>query len=140
MMKEDCIFCRIAKGEVESRKIYDDGDILGLVDINPRFGEGQCVVFPKTHKEQFYHLDDEELSRLFIAVKKVAKKIKEVYDSEYVSIFTRGQTLEHLHVILFPAGTGNVMDKFIEMMITYEGLRKTDDEDLDRIQEMLRID
>lgn len=139
-MPEDCVFCKIAEGEIEGRKIYEDDKTVGLVDINPRFAWGQCVVFPKTHVRQFYQLEGEDFSSLFSAVKRIAKKIEEVFEPEFVSIFTRGQTLDHAHVIMFPAGGGQLIDEFIDLIISYEELKgKTTEEKLDEVQEKLKI-
>lgn len=138
--KEDCVFCQIAAGEREARKIYDDGDIIGLIDINPRFAEGQCVIFPREHKKQFYQLSDEKLTSLILATKKIARKIKETFKPEFVSIFTRGQSIDHVHYLLFPAGTGEVIDKFIDLIFAHEELKeKTTENTLDEIQEKLKI-
>lgn len=140
-MPDDCIFCKIGQGDMKARKIYEDEKTVGLVDINPRFSWGQCVIFPKEHVKQFYQLEDDDLSSLFLTVKKVAKKIKEVLDPEFVSVFSRGQTVEHAHIILFPAGQNEIIDKFIEMILSYEDLKeKTTDENLNKIQEKLKIE
>lgn len=140
-MPEDCIFCKIADGEIEGRKIYEDEKSVGLVDIKPRFAWGQCVVFPKEHVRQFYHLEDEDLSSLFKAVKRIAERIEEVFEPDYVSIFTRGQTLEHAHVIIFPAGQDQLIDKFIELILAHENIEeKTTDEKLDEVQKKLEIE
>ncbi len=140
-MSEDCIFCKIAEGEVEGRKIYEDDKTVGLVDINPRFAWGQCVVFPKKHVRQFYQLEGEDFTSLFSTVKRIAEKIKEIFEPKYVSIFTRGQTIEHAHVIMFPAGQGELIDEFIDLIVSYEELKgKATEGKLDEVQEKLKID
>jgi len=55
------------RGEVESRKVYEDDDNMAILDINPRMHECQVLVIPRTHVEQFYQLGDEELASLFRA-------------------------------------------------------------------------
>ncbi|NIQ06839.1 MAG: HIT family protein [Candidatus Korarchaeota archaeon] len=141
MNNEDCVFCQIATGKLEARKIYDDGEVIGLVDVNPRFAKGQCVVFPREHKSQFHHLSDETLTSLILATKKIARKIKETFNPEFVSIFSRGQTIDHIHFLLFPAGTGEVIDKFIELIFAQEKLNEESTEKkLDAIQEKLKVD
>nr|MDO8082514.1 HIT domain-containing protein [Candidatus Freyarchaeota archaeon] len=72
----ECLFCKIFRGEVESRKVYEDDTNIAILDINPRMHECQVLVIPKTHVEQFYELNDEELASLFKAVKEVALIIK----------------------------------------------------------------
>lgn len=141
MNREECVFCQIAKGNIEARKIYDDGDIIGLVDINPRFAKGQCVIFPREHKRQFYQLTDENLTSLILATKQIAKQLEETFNPKFVSMFTRGQTIEHVHILLFPAGTGEVIDKFIDLIFAHEQLKETSTEAvLDELQEKLQME
>lgn len=87
----ECIFCKISQGIIKTRKVYEDEDVIGILDINPRFAKGQCVVIPKKHVEQFYDLNDVEVSKLFRGVSLVARKIKKAFNVDYVSIFTRGK-------------------------------------------------
>ena len=49
-MRNDCIFCAIADGEIPSFKIYEDDEVLAYLDINP-FSEGHTLVIPKEHRE-----------------------------------------------------------------------------------------
>lgn len=138
-MEKNCVFCKIAKGELATRKVYDDGNVLGIVDIHPRFAKGQCVVFPRTHKPQFYQLSDEKVSSLMIGAKRVAKKIKNVFETKFVSMFTRGKQIPHVHIMLFPSGTEEVMDHFLTLLQSYQNLREnTTEEILDRIHNRLR--
>lgn len=141
MNHEDCVFCQIAKGKTEARKIYDDGEIIGLVDINPRFAKGQCVIFPREHKRQFYQLTDEKLTSFILATKRIAKQLKETFNPKFVSMFTRGQTIEHVHILLFPAGTGEVIDKFIDLIFAHEQLQESSTEaTLDKLQDKLQME
>ncbi|MBS3815546.1 MAG: HIT family protein [Hadesarchaea archaeon] len=139
-MTKDCIFCKIAQGKAEGRKIYEDEKTVALIDIKPRFAWGQCVIFPKKHVRQFYHLNKENYQALFKTVKKVAEKLESEFESEFVSIFSRGQTLEHAHVILFPAGSDEPIDNFIELILAHEELdEEATDEGLDKLQGKLEI-
>ena len=74
---QDCIFCKIFSGEAPARKVYESPDVIGVVDIAPLFGEGQCVVIHRRHVGQFYDLEDEELAQMLLGVKAVARKIRE---------------------------------------------------------------
>jgi len=80
------------RGEVESRKIYEDGDNIAVLDINPRMHECQVLVIPRTHVEQFYELDDKELASLFRAVKEVALMIRRAYNPDFVCLEKRRHT------------------------------------------------
>jgi histidine triad (HIT) family protein len=113
-MDNDCPFCKIARGELETRIVYQDENTVGFIDTLPRFAKGQCVVIHKRHVEQFYELEDKEIAELFCAVKKVAQKLHKVYDPNYVSVFSRGQTVPHVHIIVYPSSP----------LCTVEGLLK----------------
>ncbi len=55
-MSQDCIFCRIARGEIPSRKVYDDADIIAFHDINPS-APVHFLIVPKLHLENLYDGD-----------------------------------------------------------------------------------
>lgn len=114
-----CIFCQIINGEASSRKLYEDEKAIAILDAVPRFAPGQCLVISKRHVEQFYDLDDDEVAQLFKVVKIVARKLKEAFNAKRVCIFTRGGTVPHTHVILFPSSDDSVFDKFIDTLITF---------------------
>lgn len=48
MKKDDCIFCKIAAGEIPSRKIYEDSDLIAIMDLNPT-SKGHSLIIPKEH-------------------------------------------------------------------------------------------
>lgn len=99
---EDCILCKVVKGEIRSWKIYEDEFCIGILDIQP-CAPGHCLMVPKKHVERFYEMDDEDLERLFVAAKKAAKKVKKTYNPDYVCMFIRGGRVPHLHIALFPS-------------------------------------
>ena len=53
---KDCLFCRIARGEIPSRKVYEDDDILAFHDINPA-APVHFLIIPKTHLDNLYDAD-----------------------------------------------------------------------------------
>jgi histidine triad (HIT) family protein len=55
-MSQDCIFCRIARGEIPSRKVYEDDDILAFHDINPS-APVHFLIIPRLHLENLYDAD-----------------------------------------------------------------------------------
>ena len=74
-MKNNCIFCAIAAGELPSFKIYEDDVVLAFLDINP-FSNGHVLVIPKNHSEGLLDTDDATLAEVIARVKKVAQHIK----------------------------------------------------------------
>ncbi len=70
-MKNDCVFCAIAAGEIPSFKVYEDELVLAYLDINP-FSEGHTLVIPKAHTTGLLDTPEETLAALLARVKKVA--------------------------------------------------------------------
>ena len=66
---DDCIFCKIVKGEIPSYRVYEDDDILVMLDINP-FSKGHLLVLPKEHFENIYDIPTELFSKLMTKSKK----------------------------------------------------------------------
>jgi histidine triad (HIT) family protein len=97
------------RGEVESKKVYEDDNNIAILDINPRMHECQVLVIPRTHVKQFYELNDEELASLFKAVKEVSLMIERAYNPEFVSLFSRGMGVPHAHILVSPAWRNDVM-------------------------------
>ncbi|MGQ9721906.1 MAG: HIT family protein [Candidatus Jordarchaeum sp.] len=105
----ECLFCKILRGEVESKKVYEDENNIAILDINPRMHECQVLVIPKTHVEQFYELNDEENASLFKAVKEVALMINKAYNPDFVSLFSRGMGVPHAHILVSPAWRNDII-------------------------------
>ncbi|HOX35061.1 MAG TPA: HIT family protein [Methanoregulaceae archaeon] len=107
----DCVLCRIVKGEIPSYTIYEDDFCIGILDISP-CAPGHCLVVPRDHVEKFYDLPDSGITKLFVAAKKVARKIRKAYSPDHVCIFARGGRLPHLHVAVFPSSEGDGVSGF----------------------------
>ncbi len=105
-MKNNCIFCAIAAGEIPSFKIYEDEFVLAYLDINP-FTEGHTLVIPKTHAEGLLDADDALLATVIARVKKVAAHIKTALPCDGFNILQNngeaaGQSVKHLHFHIVP--------------------------------------
>jgi len=59
MLKKDCIFCKIIKGEIPSKKYYEDDNFLAIFDINP-ISEGHLVIFSKNHYSNTKEMPEKE--------------------------------------------------------------------------------
>ena len=135
----ECPFCQIFAGKVEVRRVFEGGNVLGIVDVQPRFALGQCLVIPKKHVEQFYELDDDEVAELFKAVKAVANKIKKAFAPPFVCIVSRGQTIPHAHIIVFPSSPYGVLDGFMDSLAVFHSLsEETSADKLDNIAQKIR--
>ncbi|MEE3392347.1 MAG: HIT family protein [Lachnospiraceae bacterium] len=110
-LNDDCIFCKITKGEIPSEKIYEDDDFLVMLDINPA-SKGHAVILPKTHAENIFTLPDEYLSKVLFVARKTAKALKETLGCDGVNILQNngeaaGQTVFHYHVHIIPRWNGD---------------------------------
>jgi len=68
---DDCIFCKIIKGEIPSSKILETDNVFAFMDISP-LSVGHCLFVPKKHAATAHTTDDETLSEILILMKKVA--------------------------------------------------------------------
>ena len=107
-MKYDanCIFCRIAAGEIPSFKIYEDARVLAFADIAP-LNPGHCLVIPKSHSENLLDIPLEDLAAVHEAAQKVARALKNTLQQPGLTIIQlngRGanQIIMHYHVHLIP--------------------------------------
>lgn len=108
---QDCIFCKIIKGEIPNYTIYEDNHSLAFLDINPR-AKGHTVVIPKIHAETLFDLNDELLHSFLLAIKKTMKKIDKVlspygYNVGWNHGEIGGQVVSHLHVHIMPRWEGD---------------------------------
>lgn len=106
MVKEDCIFCKIAAGEIPSHTIYEDEYFRAILDISP-VSKGHAIILPKNHAENIYELPEEDASRIFIIAKKIACAMKKAMQCEGLNILQNngelaGQTIFHFHLHVFP--------------------------------------
>lgn len=105
-IKDDCIFCKIANGEIPTNSIYEDDDFNVIMDISPA-SKGHCIILPKTHAANLYELPDEWCEKVMLVAKKCATVLKDVLGCEGVNVLQNngeiaGQTVFHLHVHLIP--------------------------------------
>ena len=109
-MKNNCVFCAIAAGEIPCFKIYEDETALAFLDINP-FAEGHTLVVPKVHREGLLDAGDAELAELVAVVKKVAAAIKAELKCDGFNILQNngeaaGQSVRHIHFHIVPRMDG----------------------------------
>jgi histidine triad (HIT) family protein len=98
---ENCIFCKIIKGEIPCAKVYEDKDFLAFLDINP-VTSGHTLVIPKKHIEWMQDVDDITLAESFRLTKKLMLAIKNGLSYDYVQISIVGKDVPHFHIHLIP--------------------------------------
>ena len=96
---QDCIFCKIAKGEIPCYKIYEDNDFLGFLDIKP-VNKGQSLLIPKQH---FRWVDDvPNFGDYFEVAKKIGLSIKKALSPLAICYVTLGFSVPHAHIRIIP--------------------------------------
>lgn len=98
---DDCIFCKIVKGELPSTKIHEDSDFLAFMNIYPA-QKGHALIIPKNHIAWMQDADDATVSSIFVLAKDLMKKIKEGLACDYVQVTVMGEEVQHFHVHLIP--------------------------------------
>jgi len=110
-MITDCIFCKIAAGDIPSQKIYESDQALAFLDIHP-LSDGHAVVISKTHAADITELPDAEIGPLFTAVKEVTALLATKLRVGHFTIGINhgeaaGQMVPHLHVHIIPRSPGD---------------------------------
>ena len=103
---EDCIFCKIVKGEIPCFKVYEDDRVLAFEDINP-ISEGHTLIIPKRHARDLWEIPEEDLAAIYAASKKVGIAIRKSLDPAGIAVLQlngRGvnQVVMHYHLHLMP--------------------------------------
>ena len=106
MKEENCIFCKIANGEIPSATLYEDDEFRVILDVNPAT-KGHALILPKNHFKNLYEIDDQTASKVLPLAKKMAANITEKLQCDGVNIIQNnnelaGQTVFHFHVHLIP--------------------------------------
>lgn len=107
---EDCIFCKIARGDLPCFKIFEDDRVLAFGDINP-LSKGHSLVIPKAHAENLWEIPDEDLFAVHRASRRVSSAIKEVLGFAGVACLQLNgrevnQVVMHYHLHLIPRVRG----------------------------------
>ncbi len=101
-----CIFCKIINKEIPSSIIYEDADVLAILDL-AQTTLGHTLVMPKKHYANILEIPDDELAHLMSVVKMLAKRISDKLGAKGFNLLVNtnevaGQTVMHLHVHIIP--------------------------------------
>jgi histidine triad (HIT) family protein len=102
----NCIFCKIAAGMIPSTKLYEDGETLAFMDINPA-NDGHCLVIPKAHFPTLFTLASEAFSAVGRTVIKVASAVQAALEPDGINLLQAngpgaGQSVFHVHFHVLP--------------------------------------
>lgn len=106
MTDSNCIFCKIANGEIPSKTLYEDDSFRVILDISPA-SKGHAIILPKNHAANLYELPEEDAAKIMVVAKKVATVLKDTLQCDGLNVLQNngeaaGQTVFHLHVHLIP--------------------------------------
>jgi len=103
---QDSLFTKIIKGEIPSHKVYEDEKTLAFLNIYPSV-TGHTLVIPKSQVESLWDLSSEDYLAVMQTAQKVALRLKEVLEVEYVGEKVVGLDIPHAHVHLVPFNTAD---------------------------------
>lgn len=111
MKKDDCIFCKIANGEIPSASPYENEYFKVILDISPA-NRGHALIIPKEHSDNVFELPEETAAKIFAFAPKLAKAIREETGCEGMNLVQNngevaGQTVNHFHLHFVPRYSGD---------------------------------
>ena len=98
------IFCRIVKGEIPSKKLYEDDMVMVIMDVNPT-SNGHCLVIPKGHYQDLFDIDSDVLNHIMEVAKDMGKLLEEKLGCEGITLIQNNgisQDVKHFHLHLVP--------------------------------------
>jgi len=103
---EECIFCKIIKGEIPSFKVYEDDKVFAFEDINP-ISEGHTLIIPKRHAKDLWEIPGDDLAAVHDASRIIIKAIKDALQPTGVACIQlngpgANQVVLHYHLHLIP--------------------------------------
>lgn len=106
MKKDDCIFCKIANGEIPSKTLYEDESFRVILDLGPA-AKGHALILPKEHAANLYELPDETAGAAMVLAKKMACTMREKLHCIGLNLVQNngaaaGQTVAHFHIHVIP--------------------------------------
>lgn len=106
MTEKDCIFCRIANGELPAAALYEDEDFCVILDLGPA-SKGHALILPKEHYPDVCELDEELASKVLPLAGKIGNAMKKALGCPGFNLVQNngvaaGQTVNHFHVHIIP--------------------------------------
>lgn len=114
VLSENCIFCKIANGEIPSATLYEDEDFRVILDVNPA-AKGHALILPKKHAANLYELPDETAGKALVLAKKIASVLQEGLQADGINVLQNngeaaGQTVFHFHMHIIPRNEGDTVN------------------------------
>ena len=134
MKNDNCIFCKLANGDIPTNTLYEDEKFRVILDASPAV-KGHALVLPKDHFANIYEIDEETAAGAAAVAKKMSKKISDTLHCDGLNILQNngeaaGQTVFHYHVHLIPRYAGdeeNVKLTWIQNSFSDEEMQEVKD-------------
>ena len=102
----DCIFCKIAGGEIPAATLYGDQDFRVILDLGPA-SRGHALILPKEHYANLYEMPEELLGKAASLAKRMGEAMKKALKCDGLNLVQNngaaaGQTVFHFHIHLIP--------------------------------------
>jgi len=106
MKDENCIFCKLANGDIPTYSLYEDENFNVIFDAGPAT-LGHALILPKSHAENVLEMEDDLLGKAHILAKHMAAVLMDVFDADGINILQNnypaaGQSVFHFHIHLIP--------------------------------------
>ncbi|MEI6147604.1 MAG: HIT family protein [bacterium] len=110
-MSQDCIFCKIARGELPAAKVFEDNEVLAFMDINPVM-KGHTLVIPKAHHDPITQTPPKVLRKLITIVQRIARAQVTALQADGINVsqangVCAGQIVPHIHFHVIPRYTSS---------------------------------
>lgn len=111
MKKNDCIFCKLANGDIPATALYEDDMVKVIFDRGPAT-KGHALILPKEHFDNIYEIEEEYAKKIMVVASKVAKAMKESLGCDGINVLQNneeaaGQTVFHFHTHIIPRYKGD---------------------------------
>lgn len=100
----DCIFCKIIKGEIPSKKVYEDDNVLAIMDVSPKVN-GHTLVIPKKHVTDIMEMTSEDFNNVNTVAKKLIDRFMKKLDAKGITCginYGESQAVKHFHMHILP--------------------------------------
>ncbi|MDD5503518.1 MAG: HIT family protein [Candidatus Thermoplasmatota archaeon] len=125
-MPENCIFCKIVKGEIPSQKVWEDENFLAFLDINP-VQQGHVLLIPKAHSDYIFSMDDKQYAEILNRAKALSEPIRKATGAKRIGLGVEGLSVPHVHIHIIPVNNINDIDPCKGKKASQEELAKIAD-------------
>ena len=134
MKDNNCIFCKLANGDIPTNSIYEDDDFKVILDASPA-SKGHALILPKNHFPNLLEADDDVLTKALPLAKKIGNKMMKGLGCDGINIIQNngeaaGQTVHHLHIHVIPRVAGD------EAIKEWNHLSVSDDETAEIVKKL----